>query len=56
MHILNHVQGRVEILNLLKYSKKTRGNFDSGVQKVVLKRLGNIENANQIWLEEVCTL
>ena len=30
--------------------------FEGGVQYVILKRLENVENANQSWLEEVCNL
>ena len=30
--------------------------FESGVQYVVLKRLENVESANQSWFEEVCNL
>ena len=30
--------------------------FESDTQSVILKRLENVENANQSWLEEVCNL
>ena len=30
--------------------------FESSAQGVILKRLENVENANQSWLEEVCNL
>ncbi len=30
--------------------------FELGIQYVVLKRLENVESANQSWLEEVCNL
>ena len=30
--------------------------FESGIQYVVLKRLENVENADQHWFEEVCNL
>ena len=41
---------------LIEWNSKKQQLKRFGVQKVILKRLENVENANQRWLEEVCNL